>query len=88
MVFGKNNMAELSYGYAGVNEHHGQARNPYDTTRITGGSSSGAGAAVAGQIVPAAIGGDTVGSICVRSGEMGRRRCGGEPGICVGRSLS
>ena len=65
MLFGKNNLAELSYGYAGVNEHHGQTRNPYDTTRITGGSSSGAGAAVAARLVPAALGGDTVGSIRV-----------------------
>lgn len=63
IVFGKNNLVELSYGLTGVNEHHGQARNPHDPNRVTGGSSSGAGASVAARMVPAALGGDTVGSI-------------------------
>lgn len=65
IVFGKNNLAEMSYNITGYNEHHGQARNPYDRARITGGSSSGAGACVAARLVPAAFGGDTVGSIRV-----------------------
>ena len=65
IVFGKNNMVEMSYGLTGVNEHHGQAKNPYDTGRVTGGSSSGAGASVGGRLIPAALGGDTVGSIRV-----------------------
>jgi indoleacetamide hydrolase len=65
IVFGKNNLVEMSYGLTGLNEHHGQAKNPYDKARITGGSSSGAGASVAARIVPAALGGDTVGSIRV-----------------------
>jgi mandelamide amidase len=65
IIFGKNNLAEMSYGLTGLNEHHGQARNPYDKAHITGGSSSGAGASVAARIVPAALGGDTVGSIRV-----------------------
>jgi len=63
ILFGKNNLVEMSYGLTGVNEHHGQAKNPYDKDRVTGGSSSGAGASVGGRLVPAALGGDTVGSI-------------------------
>jgi mandelamide amidase len=65
IIFGKNNLVEMSYGLTGLNEHHGQARNPYDKARLTGGSSSGGGASVAARIVPAALGGDTVGSIRV-----------------------
>jgi Asp-tRNA(Asn)/Glu-tRNA(Gln) amidotransferase A subunit family amidase len=64
IVFGKNNLVEMSYGLTGLNAHHGQPRNPYDMNRVTGGSSSGA-AAVAARLVPAALGGDTVGSIRV-----------------------
>jgi indoleacetamide hydrolase len=65
ILFGKNNLVEMSYGLTGVNEHHGQAKNPYDKGRLTGGSSSGAGASVGGRLIPAALGGDTVGSIRV-----------------------
>ncbi|GAB2605468.1 amidase family protein [Kribbella endophytica] len=65
VVFGKNNLAEMSFGLTGENPHHGQVLNPYDVTRITGGSSSGAGAAVAAGIVPGALAGDTIGSIRV-----------------------
>ena len=65
IVFGKNNLVEMSYGLTGLNEHHGQVKNPYNKAHVTGGSSSGAGASVAAHIVPAALGGDTVGSIRV-----------------------
>jgi Asp-tRNA(Asn)/Glu-tRNA(Gln) amidotransferase A subunit family amidase len=65
ILFGKNNLVEMSYGLTGVNEHYGQAKNPYDKGRITGGSSSGAAASVGGRLIPAALGGDTVGSIRV-----------------------
>jgi mandelamide amidase len=65
IAFGKNNLAEMSYGLTGFNEHHGQVKNPFNQSHITGGSSSGAGASVAARIVPAALGGDTVGSIRV-----------------------
>src|SRR4030095_12867877 len=56
IVFGKNNLVEMSYGLTGLNDHHGQVRNPYDKSHVTGGSSSGAGASVAARIVPAALG--------------------------------
>jgi indoleacetamide hydrolase len=65
IVFGKNNLVEMSYGLTGLNEHYGQVKNPYSDAHVTGGSSSGAGASVAGRLVPAALGGDTVGSIRV-----------------------
>src|SRR5471030_727352 len=65
IIFGKNNLVEMSYGLTGLNQHYGQAKNPYDITRVTGGSSGGAGASVAARLVPAAFGGDTVGSIRV-----------------------
>jgi hypothetical protein len=65
IIFGKNNLVEMSYGLTGSNAHYGQPKNPYDITRVTGGSSSGARASVAARLVPAALGGDTVGSIRV-----------------------
>ncbi|NWL77281.1 amidase [Pseudomonas taiwanensis] len=65
IVFGKNNLVEMSYGLTGHNSHFGQAKNPHNPKHVTGGSSSGAGASVGAQIVPAALGGDTVGSIRV-----------------------
>lgn len=65
IVFGKNNLVEMSYGLTGNNAPHGQAHNPHNRAHVTGGSSSGAGASVGAHIVPAALGGDTVGSIRV-----------------------
>jgi mandelamide amidase len=41
IVFGKNNLVEMSYGLTGLNDHHGQVKNPYSRAHITGGSSSG-----------------------------------------------
>jgi indoleacetamide hydrolase len=71
LVLGKNNLAEMSYGLTGLNVHHGQAKNPYNTLHITGGSSCGGAASVAARLVPAALGGDTVGSIRVPSSLCG-----------------
>jgi Asp-tRNA(Asn)/Glu-tRNA(Gln) amidotransferase A subunit family amidase len=65
LVFGKNNLEEMSFGLTGKNFHYGQVRNPYDVLRVTGGSSSGGAASVSARIVPAALGGDTIGSIRV-----------------------
>jgi aspartyl-tRNA(Asn)/glutamyl-tRNA(Gln) amidotransferase subunit A len=56
-------MAEFAYGPTGHNSYLGPARNPWDLSRITGGSSSGSGAAVAARLVHAALGSDTGGSI-------------------------
>ena len=56
-------MSEFAYGPTGHNAHLGHGRNPWDTGHITGGSSSGSGAAVAARLTPAALGSDTGGSI-------------------------
>ena len=60
---GKLNLNEFALGTTGLNSHTGDVKNPWDTTRITAGSSSGSGAAVASGIIPAALGSDTGGSI-------------------------
>jgi indoleacetamide hydrolase len=65
LIFGKNNLVEMSYGLTGHNERYGQVKNPHARDRVTGGSSSGSAASVAAGIVPASLGGDTVGSIRV-----------------------
>ncbi len=60
---GALNMVEFAYGPTGHNVHTGNVCNPWDRTRITGGSSSGSGSAVAARLVSAALGSDTGGSI-------------------------
>ena len=60
---GTLNMVEFAAGGTGHNEHHGDCRNPWDTERSTGGSSSGAGCAVAARMVFGALGSDTGGSV-------------------------
>jgi mandelamide amidase len=65
IVFGKINLVEMSFGLTGHNSRYGQVRNPYAYDRVSGGSSSGSAASVAARVVPAALGGDTVGSIRV-----------------------
>ena len=61
--FGTLNMAEFAYGPTGHNVHFGAARNPWNTAHITGGSSSGSGAAVAARACFGALGSDTGGSV-------------------------
>ncbi len=65
IIFGKNNLVEMSFGLTGDNGPYGQVKNPHAHERVSGGSSSGSAAAVAAGIVPAAFGGDTIGSIRV-----------------------
>ncbi|MFE0455159.1 amidase family protein [Streptomyces sp. NPDC058914] len=65
IVFGKINLVEMSFGLTGHNSRYGQVKNPYGHDHVPGGSSSGSGASVAARLVPAALGGDTVGSIRV-----------------------
>jgi aspartyl-tRNA(Asn)/glutamyl-tRNA(Gln) amidotransferase subunit A len=60
---GALNMSEFAAGPTGHNVHYGPARNPYDRSRITGGSSSGSGAAVGARLVFGSLGSDTGGSI-------------------------
>lgn len=65
IVLGKANMHELAFGITNTNfsTFAGAAKNPYDTTRIPGGSSGGSGASIAARIVPAGLGSDTGGSV-------------------------
>ncbi|MDR3469393.1 MAG: amidase [Xanthobacteraceae bacterium] len=56
-------MAEFAYGPTGHNAHFGPVRNPWNPDHITGGSSSGSGAAVAARLTFASLGSDTGGSI-------------------------
>ena len=63
VILGKLNLHEFAYGATGANPFRGAARNPWDTDRITGGSSSGSGAAVASGECIASLGTDTGGSI-------------------------
>lgn len=65
VLAGALNMGEYAYDFTGENEHDGPSRNPHDLMRMTGGSSGGSGAAVAGGLVPLALGSDTNGSIRV-----------------------
>jgi aspartyl-tRNA(Asn)/glutamyl-tRNA(Gln) amidotransferase subunit A len=60
---GALHMAEFAYGPTGHNAYLGPCCNPWDTARITGGSSSGSGSAVAARLTYAALGSDTGGSI-------------------------
>jgi aspartyl-tRNA(Asn)/glutamyl-tRNA(Gln) amidotransferase subunit A len=59
---GPLNLDPFAYAPTGLNPDFGNVRNPWDPTRITGGSSGGAAAAVAAGAVPFAIGTDTGGS--------------------------
>ena len=64
-MLGKNNLVEMSFGLTGHNASYGQVKNPVSRDHVSGGSSSGSAASVAAGIVPASLGGDTIGSIRV-----------------------
>ena len=63
IFLGKLNMHEWALGVTGVNPHFGSSRNPWNTDYITGGSSSGSGAALAAGLCYGSLGSDTGGSI-------------------------
>ena len=66
VLAGKTNMHELGAGTSGINPHHGSTRNPYDTDRVSGGSSGGSAAAVCAGLCPVALGADG-GGTCART---------------------
>jgi aspartyl-tRNA(Asn)/glutamyl-tRNA(Gln) amidotransferase subunit A len=65
VLVGGLNMGEYAYDFTGENAHDGACRNPHDPARMSGGSSSGSGAATAAGLAPISLGSDTNGSIRV-----------------------
>lgn len=63
ITLGGLNMSEFAQGPTGHNPHFGDCRNPWDGTCISGGSSSGSGAAVAARMAFGSLGSDTGGSV-------------------------
>ncbi len=65
LILGKTNLHELAFGITSNNAGFGAVRNPYDKSKIPGGSSGGTAAAVAARLAPAGLGTDTGGSVRV-----------------------
>lgn len=63
VLLGKTNTHEFAWGTTTNNPHTGATHNPWDTTRIPGGSSGGSGAAIAARLAAGTLGTDTGGSI-------------------------
>jgi Asp-tRNA(Asn)/Glu-tRNA(Gln) amidotransferase A subunit family amidase len=64
-MVGKTHLNEFAYGLDGMNAHYGNGTHPWDTGRISGGSSSGSAWAVGRGVTPLAFGTDTGGSVRV-----------------------
>jgi aspartyl-tRNA(Asn)/glutamyl-tRNA(Gln) amidotransferase subunit A len=71
IIIGMNNTHEFACGITNVNPHYGSSKNPWDTSRMSGGSSGGSAVAVSAGMSAASIGTDTSGSIRVPSSLCG-----------------
>jgi len=71
VCLGKQNMHEFAYGFTNTNVHWGTCRNPWNRDRVPGGSSGGAGAALAAGLCTLALGTDTGGSIRIPASACG-----------------
>lgn len=71
ITVGTLNMCEFAIGPTGHNDHFGHCRNPWNTDHISGGSSSGSGAAVAARVLHGSFGSDTGGSVRLPAGMCG-----------------
>jgi aspartyl-tRNA(Asn)/glutamyl-tRNA(Gln) amidotransferase subunit A len=71
ILLGKTNLHEFAYGPTNINPHYGPVHNPWNTDRISGGSSGGSAAAVVSAQAIAALGTDTGGSIRIPAAACG-----------------
>ena len=71
IIIGKTNLHEFAFGVTTENPHFGATANPWDTSRVPGGSSGGSAAAVVAGCCAAALGSDTGGSIRIPAAVCG-----------------
>jgi aspartyl-tRNA(Asn)/glutamyl-tRNA(Gln) amidotransferase subunit A len=71
IIIGMNNTHEFACGITNINPHYGSSKNPWDTSRMSGGSSGGSAVAVSAGMASGALGTDTSGSIRVPSSLCG-----------------
>jgi aspartyl-tRNA(Asn)/glutamyl-tRNA(Gln) amidotransferase subunit A len=90
VIIGKSNLHEWVFGPTSQSKHFGPVKNPWDPSRIPGGSSGGSGASVASEMCTVSIGSDTGGSIRIPSAfnglaglrpSVGRISCAGSVGV-------
>jgi aspartyl-tRNA(Asn)/glutamyl-tRNA(Gln) amidotransferase subunit A len=71
ILIGTNNTHEFACGITNVNPHYGSSKNPWNQSRLSGGSSGGSAVSVSADMVPVSLATDTSGSIRVPSSLCG-----------------